>query len=103
MVQRDYILRLIEQFVAMVARIVGLSREGKVEEARRELDEAYHTLGVPRSMVASLDATSIKLLVSEEKARALAVLFSAEAELARAEGRDREATAWRARASGLGL
>src|SRR5215470_1153956 len=103
MVQRDYILRLIEQFVAMVARIVGLSREGKVEQARRELDEAYHSLGVPRSMVASLDSASIKLLVGEEKARALAVLFSAEAELARAEGKDKEAATWRTRASGLGL
>ena len=103
MVQRDYILRLIEQFVAMVARIVGLSREGKVEEARRELDEAYVSLGVPRSMVASLDSASIKLLVGEEKARALAVLFSAEGELARAEGREKEAAAWRARAAGLGL
>jgi len=103
MVQRDYILRLIEQFVAMVARIVGLSREGNVEAARRELEEAYVALGVPRSMVANLDSASIKLLVGEEKARALAVLFSAEAELARAEGREKEAAAWRARAAGLGL
>jgi hypothetical protein len=44
MFQRDYILRLIEEFAKMIAAITGLKSKGELEEALKKVDEAYNEL-----------------------------------------------------------
>lgn len=41
MFQRDYILRLIEEFARFMAALAGLKREGKLDEAFSMIDKAY--------------------------------------------------------------
>jgi predicted RNA-binding protein len=41
MFQRDYILRLIEEFARLMAALAGLKREGKLDEAFIMIDKAY--------------------------------------------------------------
>jgi len=43
MLQRDYILRLIEEFGKFLAAITGLKLEGKLEEALKKVDETYRS------------------------------------------------------------
>jgi hypothetical protein len=103
MVQRDYLLRMIEQFTQAVARILGLSSEQKFTEARRELDGAYRALGLSRSMLDSLDESSLRILVGEPKLLAVAMLLAAETHILRAEHRDAEAVALETRIRLLGF
>jgi hypothetical protein len=45
--QRDYIMRLIEQIAALVASIIAKERAGKYPEAKVEIDEkARQTIGL---------------------------------------------------------
>jgi hypothetical protein len=97
MVQRDYILRMIEQFAQAIAAIVAHLGGGRREEARAAIDQAWVSLGVSRSMVQSLDANSIRMLVGEEKAELVMKLFAVEAELLHSEGKEREALLLEAR------
>jgi hypothetical protein len=102
MVQRDYLMRMIEQFVQAVARMLGLIKSGSLEEAKRELDGAYGTLGVSRSMVERLDDASLRLLFGDEKVLVIAMLLDTEGKLLRAEGKEAEAQSLEARAKRLG-
>lgn len=102
MVQRDYLMRMIEQFVQAVARMLGLIKTGSLEEAKRELDGAYATLGVSRSMVERLDDASLRLLFGDEKVLVIAMLLDTEGKLLRAEGKEAEALSLEARAKRLG-
>jgi hypothetical protein len=91
MVQRDYILRMIEQFAQAIAAIVAHLTGGRLEEAKRDIDATYRSLGVSRSMVLPLDNASLVLLVGAEKADLVIKLFAVEAELLRKEGRTKDA------------
>jgi hypothetical protein len=97
MVQRDYLMRIIEQFVQALASIIAHLRAEKLEEAKQEIDAAYRSLGVAPSMVKSLDDGSLLMLLGKEKADLLIKLFGAEAELLRKQGRTNEAAALEAR------
>jgi hypothetical protein len=44
MLRRDYILRMIEEFVRVLARIKMLKREGRVDEAQEAVKESFQTL-----------------------------------------------------------
>ena len=44
MFQRDYILRLIEEFAKFLAVITGLKAGGNLEEALKKIDEAYNEI-----------------------------------------------------------
>jgi hypothetical protein len=44
MFQRDYILRLIEEFAKFLAAITGLKAGGNLEEALKKIDEAYNEI-----------------------------------------------------------
>jgi hypothetical protein len=103
MVQRDYILRMIEQFAQAIARILAFTNESKFDDARRELDAAYQSLGISRTMVARLDEPSLRLLLRDEKMRGLALLLAAEARLLRAENQGLKASKLEARVAQLGF
>jgi len=44
MIQEDYIMRMIEQFVKVLAQIIGLKQKGEFLEAMETVDEAYNSL-----------------------------------------------------------
>lgn len=59
MIRKDYILRMVEEFGKFLAAIVGLRREGKLDEALKKIDDVY------RGMI-DLDPIIIKSVSPEE-------------------------------------
>lgn len=60
MLQRDYVLRLIEQFARALAKVVGLRKGGELEAARAELAElAQAFLGVEATLFLSLSEEQV--------------------------------------------
>lgn len=103
--RRDYILRLIEQFVEMLARIVGLRKAGKLDEAEKLAREtADGIFGSLRSMIDGVDSsTAASLLGSREKIVVYAALTAEEAEIAALRGDARKTSNRRRRALELYL
>lgn len=83
MLERDYVLRLIQLLAQAVARIFGLKRAGKLDEALEAvgltLDEIFGTLRI------TLDAidpqTAAMLLADQERLEAYALLTGEEASI----------------------
>jgi hypothetical protein len=92
-IRQDYLERMIQQLAAAIARIADLAREGKHEQAGRELDGCYRSLGVTRDMLERLDATTLGAMLGVGKAEAVARVLDAEADLARSQGREADALA----------
>jgi hypothetical protein len=68
MLQRDYILRLIEEFGKFLAAITGLKLEGKLEEALKKVDETYNELlEIDPKVVKSLNEDEVLPFFQEEK------------------------------------
>lgn len=87
MLRHDYIMRVIQQAVDAIARMMGLREKGDHEAARREAEAVYDLLGVPSELAAAVDsATLAELLGHPDKIRAMAKLAVQEAELRRATG-----------------
>jgi hypothetical protein len=87
MLRRDYLERLIEQFAGAIARVAGLVRDGKPEDALREADRAIASAaGMPWSMLAKLDPGTAFGLLERERVRVLADLLVARGVAARAAG-----------------
>ena len=87
MFQRDYLIRVIEQAVQAIARMLGLIERGDYEAARIEAEEAYDLLGVPAELALRMDAAGLaELLVRPEKIRLLATLSWQEGDLLIATG-----------------
>jgi hypothetical protein len=103
--RRDYIMRLIEQFAQVLARIMGLRKEGKLDEAQQLVNEtAEGIFGSLRSMIDKVDAsTAAGLLGVHEKVTVYAALTAEEAEIAAMRGDTRKAQARRRRALELYL
>ena len=60
MIRRDYILREIEEFVAMLTKITGLARDGRQEEAADLSEETFHKLtGAHASEVVEMSETEL--------------------------------------------
>lgn len=59
MIRKDYILRMVEEFGKFLAAIVGLKREGKLDEALIKIDDIY-------TGMIDLDPIVIKSLKPEE-------------------------------------
>lgn len=98
MQRRDYLERLIEQIVAAIARIAGLVREARFEDAERELDATWSSaIGFRRKDAMRLDAATLRTLLGA-KAELAAKLLEAEAELESARGVIGAAEALRRRA-----
>jgi hypothetical protein len=103
--RRDYILRLIEQFAEVIARIVGLRKSGKLDEAQKLASEtADGIFGSLRSMIDKMDAGSAAgLLGAHEKIAIYAALTAEEAEIAALKGDVRRTQSRRRRALELYL
>jgi Family of unknown function (DUF6483) len=103
--RRDYILRLIEQFAEMLARIVGLRKAGQLDEAQKLASEtADGIFGSLRAMIDQVDAsTAAGLLSAREKIAVYAALTAEEAEIVALKGDARKAHARRRRALELYL
>jgi hypothetical protein len=98
MQRSDYIERLIEQIVAVIAAVTGLAGQKKFEEAERELDGAWTALlGFRRADAHRLDDATLKMMLGA-KASAAARLFEAEATVEEARGNASKADALRKRA-----
>jgi hypothetical protein len=100
---RDYILRVIERMAEFLAAVAGKRREGKLDEAARDIDQAKHDLLGPLARsVDSLDASTVAMLLEDAaKTRAYAQLLDAEADVASDRGDERRAEALRARAAAI--
>ncbi|HRI66109.1 MAG TPA: hypothetical protein PK156_17800 [Polyangium sp.] len=103
--QRDYIMRLIAQFAEVLARILGLRKAGKLDEAQKLVNEtADGIFGSLRSMIEQVDVrTAAGLLGSRDKLIVYAALTAQEAEIALSKGQTRKATGRRRRALELYL
>ncbi len=82
---------MIEQLATALARIAGLVVEGKHEEAAREVDGCYRSLGVTRDMIARLDPATLAAMFGPGRADAVARVLDAEAGVLRAQGRNADA------------
>lgn len=103
--RRDYIMRLIEQFAQVLARIMGLRKEGKLDEAQDLVNEtADGIFGTLRAMIDKVDSSSAAgLLGSREKIAVYASLTAEDAEIAALRGDARKAQTRRRRALELYL
>jgi len=100
MQHQDYIERLIRQIAEFIGRIAGLTRSGQPDEAERELDAAWTSLGLRRSDALRLDDATLKMLLGA-KAGLGADLFEAQAVLEEARAMPGEASQLRERAAAL--
>lgn len=103
MQQRDYIERLIQQVAAAVARILDYASGERIEDAERELDQVWSSLGVRRADLPRLDDVTLVVLLGAkaplgaELLRAEAAIERARGNAARAEGLERRASVLAAR------
>ncbi len=93
MVERDYIMRLVQQLAAALMRIFKLKELKKYDQALDEIDSAYsELLGMSPELMAAFDsATLAQLLGHHEKVKTAAALFCAEAELHRCQQEEAQA------------
>lgn len=91
----DYILRLVQQLVAAIARIAGLNQRGAHDEALAAADRAWcELLDVPREMLDAVDTPSLAAMLREPaKLRLAARLFVEEAHALAGKGDPRLAAA----------
>ena len=64
MVQRDYILQMIEMIGVIALHIKRMLRAGKVNEAKQALREAQEQAGVDLDMARTLDGGSLLAIIS---------------------------------------
>jgi hypothetical protein len=76
LVERDYVLRMIQLLAKAIARILGLKQAGKLEEALKEVETTADAIfGSMRSTLDAIDPQSAaRLLTSGDKIEAYAVL-----------------------------
>jgi hypothetical protein len=86
-IREDYLIRMIRQFGAFLAKLAGLRANGELELALARTEEGYELLGVPRGLVDEMDSPSLgELLADPDKMRMAARLFWEEARLIEAKG-----------------
>ena len=100
LVQKDYILRLIESVAAAVARILRRKEAGDLVGARRELDMAIGELLGPSARLAPMmdSRTASQLVGDAQRVAAWAMLLREDADLLRLMSRDADAVAAERRA-----
>lgn len=88
MIERDYIMRMVQQLAAALTRIFKLKEQEKYDQALDETGEAFNALlGMSPEMMAAFDsATLAQLLGHHEKVKTAAALFRAEGELHQLQG-----------------
>jgi len=100
LVQKDYILRLIESIAAAVARVLKRKEAGDLVGARRELDIAIGELLGPSARLAPMmdSRTAAQLVADSRRITAWATLLREDADLLRLMWRDAEASGTERRA-----
>jgi hypothetical protein len=103
--RRDYILEMIEQIAATLARIAGLKDAGKLDEALRAVDETANGIFGPlRGALDAVDSTTAASLMGDSgKIAAYAALLAERADIHERKGDGRRASADRRRALELYL
>jgi hypothetical protein len=103
MFENDYVLRLVKQLGAALARVLGLKKAGRLEEAQQAIDEAWsELLGLPPGLLGSLDEHTLRgMLKHRDACAAAADLLDAEADLLAARGDPAAATTRRTLAASL--
>jgi hypothetical protein len=83
MIERDYIMRMIAQLAAVLARMMGAKNAQNYAEALQIVQNAYGQLfGLNGELVESMDAATLALLLGEkEKIKALAALLREEGDI----------------------
>jgi hypothetical protein len=83
LVERDYVLRMIQLLARAIARILGLKQAGKLEEALEEIQTTGDQIfGSIRSTLDAIDPQSAaRLLTDGEKIEAYAALTAEEASI----------------------
>jgi hypothetical protein len=99
----DYLLRALDQFNKLIARIVKALRDDDQELSEREIAGAYEALlGGDRVFLGMVDPETLaNLLGSPDKVRVLARLSALEARLATKRGDDARASSLQTRARAL--
>lgn len=85
MLKKDYIEQMIEQLAGALARIAGLTRETKYEQAEQELDATWSSIGLRRTDASRLDDGTVRALLGAKLPLAVKLL-EAEATLEEARG-----------------
>lgn len=68
MIQRDYILRMVQEFAKFLAAIVGLRKEGKFDEALKKIDGVYQgMIDLDPTVVKSVDPDKLIGFLKNEK------------------------------------
>lgn len=103
--ERDYVLRMIQLLARAVARILGLKRAGKLDEAleavRLTADEIFGTMRTSLDAIDPLSAA--RLLANGEKIEAYAMLTAEEASILELLGDETRANSGHRRALSLYL
>lgn len=83
MIERDYLMRMIAQLAAVLARILGAKNAQNYAEALQIAQNAYGQLfGLNGELVDQMDAATLALLLGEkEKIKALAALLREEGDI----------------------
>src|SRR5437773_984125 len=99
--RKDFILRVTEQMIELLAAALGLRKNQQPDEALRKLaDGSENLLGTPRSLLDHVDSTSAARMLSEPwKIRMYARILREEAETL--EELKRDSTETRRRAVGM--
>lgn len=93
MIERDYIMRMIQQLSGVLLRLLNLKRSQDYDQALDLVTNAYGELfGTEAALLRAMDsATAAHLLGHPEKIKALATLCREEADLFRHKGKEVEA------------
>ncbi|MDZ7291410.1 MAG: DUF6483 family protein [candidate division KSB1 bacterium] len=83
MIERDYIMRMIAQLAAVLAKIMGAKKTQNYAEALQIAQNAYDQLfGLTGELVDRMDAATLALVLGDkEKAKALASVLQEEGDL----------------------
>jgi len=83
MIERDYIMRMIQQLANALARIMGARKQEKYDEVQKIIDDAYgEILGLSQTLVGVMNAESLTQLLGDgDKIKVLARLLKEEGEL----------------------
>ncbi len=83
MIEKDYIMRMIAQLSAVLAKVLFAKQAGQYEEAAQLLEKSYGELfGLSGELLESLDAETLAgLLGDREKIKALATLLKEEGDV----------------------
>ena len=102
-VREDSLLRMVRQLARALAKILGLRRSGRLEEAAEEVAAAMSsTAGVDPRLVESAEAATLAAMLSDEgRRRAVARLCLERAEIEMERGQQAASQAWRRKAVAL--